>query len=77
MFLTAMALLAVGPPDVGLELHRARVSGDEAYRELLESQLQARRRRHHALVAVLLSGGVVLIITAFVIMRPTPPRQER
>ena len=40
LLISGFALLAAGAPEAGMELHRARVGGEEQYSELLEERLQ-------------------------------------
>ena len=68
-------MLAVGAPETGIELHQARVSGDEAYRLILEDDLARRRtKRTAAIVALFVSTGI-FTTAAFVTMHD--PRRRR
>ena len=62
--LLAMAMAIVGfglwildPPEPNIDLHRARVTGDDAYQEVLESQLLDRQRNRKWLVRCLFAKG--------------------
>jgi hypothetical protein len=70
MFFAAFAVAAVDPPEATVDYHRARVSGDDEYGDLLESQLERRQFARKALVGSLIFAGVALTGTAFVSMRP-------
>ena len=74
MFIAGFALLAVEPPEAGIDLHRARVAGDEQSREVLEDQLQKDQHLRNFLIGTLFVTGVLSAFVAFVAMRPTPPR---
>ena len=68
--ITAFALVMTGTPEVGIELHQARVGDDDKYRLLLEEQLEDQRRQRHYLIAALSTSGVLLTTVAFLSMRP-------
>ena len=75
--LLAIAMLVAGfclwllePPQATVELHRAGASGDELYREALETQLRDRQRNRKVLVGALFAGGVLMVVVAFLAMRP-------
>lgn len=70
MFFAAFAVAAVDQPEATVEFHRARVSGDDEFGDLLEAQLERRQFARKALLASLIVGGVALTATAFVAMRP-------
>lgn len=69
--IAAFALVMTEQPRVGVELHRARVTGDEQYRALLEAQLRDQRRSRNYLIGGLIASGLVFAILAFLSMRPS------
>lgn len=77
MAVAAFALWAVEAPEAGIELHRARVSGDEPYRQVLEAQLKRRRWARKALLGGLFVGSGLMIVAAFLTMRPAEGRRKR
>ncbi len=62
LLVTAFALLATDAPEPNMQLHGARVRGDEAYQEVLERDLQqriwVRRGVIGALFVAALASGV-------------------
>ena len=75
-FLLALALLVVGSsllvvgfPEVSIELHRARASGDDAFTETLESDLSERRMTRGTLIALSFVGSVVVTVVGFHAMK--------
>lgn len=69
--IAAFALVMTGAPEVGIELHQARVGDDDKYRLLLEEQLEDHRRQRQYLIAALMTSGVLFTAVAFLSMRPT------
>ncbi len=65
LLVTAFALLAIDPPEPNVQLHRARVQGDDAYREVLERDLAKRIWLRRALVGTLFVATLALGIGAF------------
>ena len=74
MFIAGFALLAVDQPGPSTELHQARISGDEEYREVLEEQLRKQELGRNVLIAALFVSGGLSTIVAFLSMGPTKPR---
>ncbi len=70
MLIAGFALLAKERPQAGVELHRARVEGDEEYRDVLEQQLERRLLRRKLLISGLFGMATIMVIAAFVTMRP-------
>ena len=66
--ISAFAMIASGEPEEGIELHRARVEGDDAYVELLEHQLERRQWTHYAVIGALFGSAVLFTIAGFVMM---------
>ena len=71
MLVAGFAIWAVEPPQANVELHRARVSGDEDYRDLLEAQLARRQLARKVLVGCLFGSSALMVVVAFMSMRPT------
>jgi hypothetical protein len=70
MVVVGFGLWAVEPPEASVELHRARVAGDEAYREVLEAELARQQRNRNWLLGCLFAGAALFAVAAFVTMRP-------
>ena len=68
MLVAAFTLWAVEPPQESVELHAARVSGDEAYEEALENQLTRRQFARKALIGCLFAGAGFMFVVAFFAM---------
>ncbi len=75
MLVLAFALWAVGPPEPPAAMHQAGATGDDAFREALESQLAERQRTRTVLIVCLVGGSVVMIGLAFFTGRP--PAEQR
>lgn len=71
MLFVAAAIISKGPPQPGIELHRARLEGNDDYTDLLERRYERRCFMHRALIAGLITGGVLLAAAAFLVMRPS------
>ncbi|MCA9217771.1 MAG: hypothetical protein KDB27_32100 [Planctomycetales bacterium] len=76
MFLTALAmvvvafgLLAFGTPDISVDLHQARATNDELFKETLESDLAYRTWIHYLRIAGLFICAIVSIVVGFVSMK--------
>ncbi len=65
LLVTAFALLATDAPEPNVALHRARVMGDEAMREVLEHELLWRIWLRRALLGALFAGAAGLGVAAF------------
>ena len=74
MLIAGFAIWAIEPPQPNMELHRARVAGDEAYTEVLEEQLEGRRWSRKVLLIGLFAGCGTMVLVAFLMMnvRSTP-----
>jgi len=77
MGVAGFALWAVERPQPGIDLHRARVSGDQQYRELLEAQLQRQRWTRNLVLGCLFAGSGGLTVIAFLTMEPAERRRNR
>ena len=71
LFIAAFAVTAIESPQPGIELHRARVSSDEQYRDLLEQKLDRRRMQRKILIGSLFATAVIAAATGYVAMRPS------
>jgi hypothetical protein len=65
MLIAGFTLWAVDAPDAGVELHRARVAGDDDFTEAQESKLQQRQTARTALLFCLFGGSVAMTLAAF------------
>lgn len=65
LLVTAFALLATDAPEPNVDLHRARVMGDEPYRDVLERDLTRRIWLRRALIGTLFAGAAALGVGAF------------
>jgi hypothetical protein len=65
LLVTAFALLAIDAPEPNVDLHRARVMDDEAYRDVLERDLARRIWSRRALIGTLFAGAAALGVGAF------------
>jgi len=68
------ALLWRGGPEEGMDLHRARVAGDDARVEVLEAEVARRRLGFRAGVGALAAGSALAVVVAFLAMRPASGR---
>jgi len=65
LLVTGFALLAIDAPQVDMRLHRARLSGDTTYRDMLEADLEKRIWMRRALIGGLFLAAVALGVAAF------------
>ena len=65
----AFSLLAIGSPDVGVELHQARATNDEFFKDALESDLSRKQWAHSLMIVGLLASSVLMIVVGFQSMR--------
>jgi len=70
MAVAGFCICAVEMPQPNIDLHRARVSGDEQYRDALEARLRRQRLGRRVLLGCLFTGSGLLAVTAFLAMRP-------
>ncbi len=68
LLIAGFAIWAVEPPQANMELHRARVTGDEEYSEVLEDQLEGQRWSRKVLLFGLFGGSAMMVVMAFVMM---------
>lgn len=76
MLIAAFAMLAVEAPADPLELHKARVTGDEAYRDVLEAGLAHRRVARTTLIVALFACSGLMVVIAFLAMTPKSPERN-
>jgi hypothetical protein len=65
LLITAFSLLSMDAPEPDVRLHRARVSGNEAYRQALEEDLQSRIWLRRGLIGALFVAALALAACAF------------
>jgi hypothetical protein len=75
MAIVGFGLWAVEPPEAEVDLHRARVSGDEAYQEVLEARLDRRQWTRNLLLGCLFAGSGLFAVMAFATMRGSETRR--
>ena len=73
MLIAGFALWAVEAPEAGIELHRARVVGDDDAAEVMETKLQQRRSARKALLLCLFGGSFAMTLAAFATLRGGEP----
>lgn len=59
------SMLAFGGPEVSLDLHQARVSGDELSQTTLEADLASRQTQRITMIVLLFVGSGIMTIVAF------------
>ena len=64
-------LLARGEPEVNMELHRARIEGEEQHRQLLEERLGRRQLSHKLLIGGCFVSAALFTVGAFTAMSPS------
>ncbi|MFO7901815.1 MAG: hypothetical protein R6U98_04080 [Pirellulaceae bacterium] len=65
LLVTAFAVLATDAPEPNVQLHAARVEGDEAYEEVLEEELRHRAWLRQGLIATLFLAAVASGVAGF------------
>ncbi|MBM4094361.1 MAG: hypothetical protein FJ276_33880 [Planctomycetes bacterium] len=65
LLITAFALLAIDAPEANVDLHRARVTRDEAMRDVLEEDLKTRIWLRRGLIAALFVAAFALGVGGF------------
>ena len=68
-------LWAKGGPEVDMELHRARIDGEEQYQQLLEARLTRRQLVHKLLIGGCFVAAALFTAAAFAMMPPS--RKDR
>ncbi len=69
MLIAGFALWSVEPPEAGIELHRARVAGNDHATEAMESKLKRRQSSRRALLVCLFGGSAAMTFVAFATLR--------
>ncbi len=65
LLVTGFAVLATDPPEPNIQLHSARVHGDEAYEEVLERDLRKRIWFRRALIGALFVAALAAGVAGF------------
>jgi hypothetical protein len=65
LLVTGFALLAIDAPEPNVDLHRARVTRDEAYEEVLERDLTRRIWTRRILIGTLFVAAALLGVGGF------------
>ena len=73
LLITAFAMLSMEGPQASIDLHRARVDGDERYRDVLEDDLQYRIWLRRGLIAALFLAAGALGVSAFFTVAGSDP----
>ena len=73
MLIAGFTLWSVEAPEAGIELHRARVVGDDDFTEVMEAKLQQRRSARLALLFCLFGGSVAMTLAAFATLGRSQP----
>jgi len=68
LLIAGFAIWAVEPPQPGMELHLARVTGDEEYSKVLEEQLEGQRSSRKVLLVGLFGSSATMVLMAFLMM---------
>lgn len=71
MLVAGFALLALEPPPEPLELHQARVTGDDEYRDVLEGNVARQRLARKLLIGSLFGFSGLMVLLAFLSMAPS------
>ena len=70
LVISGFSLESSGGPEADMELHRARLTGQEAYQERLEKELEQRRWSRTALIYALYGCALLFTVAAFWTMNP-------
>ncbi len=65
MLIAGFALWSVDPPEAGMELHRARVVGDDDMAAAQESKLEQRQTSRTILLYCMFGGSAAMTLAAF------------
>ena len=65
LLVTGFALLAIGPPEESVELHRARAAGDDQFTEQLEADFENQQRTRLVLLGSTFAGSVAMVVVGF------------
>ena len=69
MAVVGFSMLAFGGPEASLDLHQARVSGDELAQSTLEADLEQRQTKRITMIVLLFVGSGAMTIVAFSSMK--------
>ena len=73
LLITAFAMLSMESPQASIALHRARVTGDEQYRDALEADLEYRIWLRRGLIVALFVAAGALGVSAFFTVAGSDP----
>jgi ABC-type maltose transport system permease subunit len=73
LLITAFAMLSMEAPQASIALHRARVTGDEQYRDVLEADLAYRIWLRRGLIVALFVAAGALGVSAFFTVAGSDP----
>ena len=71
MLVAGFALMAVEPPPEPMELHQARVTGDDKFRDVLEGNVARQRLARKLLIGSLFGCSGLMVVLAFLSMSPS------
>lgn len=71
MLIIGFTVMAMEPPSDSLELHQARVVGNDALQEVLEVKLEKQQRNRRMLLGSLFIGASLMVVLAFASMGPS------
>jgi hypothetical protein len=74
LLVTGFALLAIDAPEPNVDLHRARVAGDEAFQAVLERDLTRRIWTRRILIGTLFLAATMLGVGGFRYLGREPRR---
>lgn len=73
MVIAGFALWSVDAPEAGIELHRARVVGDDDSTEAMEAKLAKRQTARKTLLVCLFGGSAAMTLAAFATLGRSQP----
>ncbi len=73
LLVAGFALLATEPPAESIQLHQARVTGDERTEKVLQAHHRQLMWVRKALLVCLFVGSGMMTVVAFLTMRPSHP----
>ena len=76
MLIVGFSMIAFGGPEASIELHQARASGDDAFVNVLEADLQRNQHYRTGLIVFLFLGSCVMTVIAFRTMRGTAAKRD-
>ncbi len=75
LMIAGFAVLTTAAPETPIDLHRARMAGDEQLSDALEADLHRRQRNRKLLIGGLFGGAGLAIVAAFLAMQPAEGRR--